>query len=1073
MVKMKPLTVYKASAGSGKTFTLAVEYIKLLIVNPMNYRHILAVTFTNKATEEMKMRILSQLYGIWKQLPDSQSYMKRIVDETGFSEAIVSQRAGTALHLLLHNYNYFRVETIDTFFQSVLRNLARELDLTANLRISLNDVQVEEQAVDQLIDSLSHSDVLLQWIMKYIMETISDDRSWNVIGQVKQFGRTIFRDYYKEHSSQLTERVNKKGFLDAYMKQLREIKASAEKRMKEIAEEFFSTLEAESLTAEDLSYGKTGVYAFFVKLSNSQFDESIIGKRVTDCLGEPAKWYAKKSRCPEAVHALADTTLIPLLHRALEEQPRQWRLYQSAELTLRHLNQLRLLDSIERRVRQMNEDANRFLLSDTQQLLHALVKDSDSPFIFEKIGTQLEHVMIDEFQDTSNVQWQNFKVLLQECMSHVDTQNLIVGDVKQSIYRWRSGDWRLLNAIDREFPHSNDNVDIKPLDTNYRSDRKIIDFNNAFFVEAARQAYLEQQENYPQGAEQLKKAYADVRQQAPENSKSHGFIGITLLPQKDYQEQVLAMLVEQVRELVDKGKSPADIAILVRANSHIPLIADYFAEQLPEIHIVSDEAFRLDSSIAVGMLVQALHLVSHPEDILAKATLAKLYQRVVLGNQKAESDLLIKGRPLDSLLPEGFLDSHDEMLRMPLYELAEKIYRIFHLERIDNQSAYICAFYDQLNQFALDNSTDIDDFIGEWESSIGSKTIQSTGLNGLRILSIHKSKGLEFDSVLIPFCDWRLEHDDILWCKPTEPPFDALPIVPVNYSGKRMMGTVYEHDYLDEYLQNTVDNLNLLYVAFTRAERNLYVIGRRNAKGTRSALIESVLPALRLDGSTFNGKDDAEAPLTFTYGSLTPTPSSTTAKKSDNVFLKPVTPLSLNIETFDIKTEFRQSNKSRDFIEGDNEQEAVSYVKAGSVLHEIFSTIRTTADISQALLRLQHDGILYDDEVTREKITSMLRKRLEDKRFREWFSDRWTLFNECSILSLDADGNMKERRPDRVMTDGHETHVVDFKFGSPKAEYHEQVREYMTLLSSMGMPNVKGWLWYVYNNKVEEVRGKM
>ena len=1066
----KPLTVYKASAGSGKTFTLAVEYIKLLIVNPMNYRHILAVTFTNKATEEMKMRILSQLYGIWIQLPDSQSYMKRIVDETGFSEAVVSQRAGTALHLLLHNYNYFRVETIDTFFQSVLRNLARELDLTANLLISLNDVQVEEQAVDQLIDSLSHSDVLLQWIMKYIIETISDDRSWNIIGQVKQFGRTIFRDYYKEHSSQLTERVNKKGFLEAYMQQLREIKGSAEKRMKAIAEEFFSTMESESLTAEDLSYGKTGVYAFFVKLSKSQFDESIIGKRVTDCLDYPDKWYAKKSRCPEVIHTLADTTLIPLLRRAVEEQPRQWRLYQSAELTLRHLNQLRLLDSIERRVRQMNEDANRFLLSDTQQLLHSLIQDSDSPFIFEKIGTQLKHIMIDEFQDTSNVQWQNFKVLLRECMSHVDSQNLIVGDVKQSIYRWRSGDWRLLNAIDHEFPHSNDTMDIKPLNTNYRSDRKIIDFNNAFFVEATQQTYLEQKENYHKGAEQLKKAYADVEQQASENSKSNGFIGITLLPQKDYQEQVLAMLVEQVRELVDKGKSPADIAILVRTNSLITLIADYFAEQLPEVPIVSDEAFRLDSSIAVKMLVQGLRLVSQPEDILAKATLAKLYQRIVLGNKEAESELLIKGRPLDSLLPDGFLDSHDELLRMPLYELAEKIYRLFKLERIDNQSAYVCAFYDQLNQFALDNSTDIDDFIAEWESSIGSKTIQSTGLNGLRILSIHKSKGLEFDSVLIPFCDWRLEHDDILWCNPTEAPFDALPIVPVNYSGKRMMGTIYEHDYLDEYLQNTVDNLNLLYVAFTRAECNLYVIGRRNAKGTRSALIENVLPALKLDGSTLSGKDDAEAPLTFTYGNLTPVTSLKATQKSDNVFLKPVTPLMLNIETFDIKTEFRQSNKSRDFIEGDDEQDTVSYVKAGSVLHDIFSTIRTTADISQALLRLQHDGILYDDEVTREKITSMLRKRLEDKRVREWFSDHWTLFNECSILSLDADGNMKERRPDRVMTDGHETHVVDFKFGSPKTIYHEQVREYMALLSSMGMPNVKGWLWYVYNNKVEEVK---
>ena len=195
---VKPLTVYKASAGSGKTFTLAVEYIKLLIKNPMSYRNILAVTFTNKATEEMKMRILSQLYGISHGLTDSDSYLQRLREETEMPDEIIRERAGQSLHLLLHNYNYFRVETIDSFFQSVLRNLARELDLTANLRVSLNDVQVEEQAVERLIDSLTHSDVMLQWLLNYIMEKINDDHSWNIIGQVKQFGKTIFSDNYKE-----------------------------------------------------------------------------------------------------------------------------------------------------------------------------------------------------------------------------------------------------------------------------------------------------------------------------------------------------------------------------------------------------------------------------------------------------------------------------------------------------------------------------------------------------------------------------------------------------------------------------------------------------------------------------------------------------------------------------------------------------------------------------------------------------------------------------------------------------------------------------------------------------------
>ena len=1070
---VKPLTVYKASAGSGKTFTLAVEYIKLLINNPQSYRNILAVTFTNKATEEMKMRILSQLYGIWKHLPDSRDYLDKIIDETSLSEDVVTQRAGIALNLLLHNYNYFRVETIDTFFQSVLRNLARELDLTANLRIGLNDIQVEEQAVDRLIDSLTHQDVMLQWIMKYIMENISDDRSWNIIGQVKQFGRTIFRDYYKEQSKELNKLIGEKGFLEAYAKQMREIRANAQQQMKGYAQQFFDILENESIGVQDLSYGKTGVYGFFLKLYNGQFDENIVGTRVTDCMTSPEKWYSKKNCSrPEMVHMLADSTLMPLLRQAVEDRPRQWKLFKSADLTLSHLNQLRLLDHIDQKVREMNSEANRFLLSDTQQLLHELIKDSDSPFIFEKIGTQLEHVMIDEFQDTSTVQWQNFKVLLQECMSHTDTENLIVGDVKQSIYRWRSGDWRLLNAIDTDFPHANEVMEIRPLKTNYRSERRIIDFNNAFFKEAAQQEYDSQRENYPQGAEQLRNAYSDVEQLIPDKRGNDGMVSVCLLPQRDYQATVLGMLTDTVSTLLDKGQKAQDIAILVRSNQYIPMVANYFAEHLPEVRIVSDEAFRLDTSVSVNILVQTLHLLTHPDDLLAKATVAKLYQRSVLGTSTAENELLIKSQPLDELLPETFVQHTQELLQLPLYELTERLYAIFELERLHEQSAYICAFYDQLNRFTQDNSTDIDAFIDEWKESICSKTIQSCETDGIRILSIHKSKGLEFDNVLIPFCDWRLEHSDILWCRPAESPFDALPLVPVDFSQKQMMGTVFEQAYLDEHLQNIVDNLNLLYVAFTRASKNLFVIGRRETKNTRSTLIESVLPKLELKGSTLEGKEDNNGPLTFVYGEMAnnkePLQNKEHKNASGNVFLQPVTHKPITLTSFDAKVEFRQSNKSHEFIEGDDEGQELSYIKIGSVLHNIFSTINTSADIDQALSQLQQDGVLYDNDVTREKVTNMLHKRLESNRVKDWFSDHWKLYNEYSIVFM-KDGKLMERRPDRVMTNGEETHVVDFKFGRPHEEYHEQVQEYMQLLRSMGLPNVKGWLWYVYSNKIEEV----
>ena len=1073
---VKPLTVYKASAGSGKTFTLAVEYIKLLINNPQSYRNILAVTFTNKATEEMKMRILSQLYGIWKHLPDSRDYLDKIIDETSLSEDVVTQRAGIALNLLLHNYNYFRVETIDTFFQSVLRNLARELDLTANLRIGLNDIQVEEQAVDRLIDSLTHQDIMLQWIMKYIMENISDDRSWNIIGQVKQFGRTIFRDYYKEQSKELNKLIGVKGFLEAYAKQMREIRANAQQQMKGYAQQFFDILENESIGVQDLSYGKTGVYGFFLKLYNGQFDENIVGTRVTDCMTSPEKWYSKKNCSrPEMVHMLADSTLMPLLRQAVEDRPRQWKLFKSADLTLSHLNQLRLLDHIDQKVREMNSEANRFLLSDTQQLLHELIKDSDSPFIFEKIGTQLEHVMIDEFQDTSTVQWQNFKVLLQECMSHTDTENLIVGDVKQSIYRWRSGDWRLLNAIDTDFPHANEVMEIRPLKTNYRSERRIIDFNNAFFKEAAQQEYDSQRENYPQGAEQLRNAYSDVEQLIPDKRGNDGMVSVCLLPQRDYQATVLGMLTDTVSTLLDKGQKAQDIAILVRSNQYIPMVANYFAEHLPEVRIVSDEAFRLDTSVSVNILVQTLHLLTHPDDLLAKATVAKLYQRSVLGTSTAENELLIKSQPLDELLPETFVQHTQELLQLPLYELTERLYAIFELERLHEQSAYICAFYDQLNRFTQDNSTDIDAFIDEWKETICSKTIQSCETDGIRILSIHKSKGLEFDNVLIPFCDWRLEHSDILWCRPAESPFDALPLVPVDFSQKQMMGTVFEQAYLDEHLQNIVDNLNLLYVAFTRASKNLFVIGRRETKNTRSTLIESVLPKLELKGSTLEGKEDNNGPLTFVYGEMAnnkePLQNKEHKNASGNVFLQPVTHKPITLTSFDAKVEFRQSNKSHEFIEGDDEGQELSYIKIGSVLHNIFSTINTSADINQALSQLQQDGVLYDNDVTREKVTNMLHKRLESNRVKDWFSDHWKLYNECSIVFM-KDGKLMERRPDRVMTNGEETHVVDFKFGRPHEEYHEQVQEYMQLLRSMGLPNVKGWLWYVYSNKIEEVEYK-
>ena len=1065
------LTVYKASAGSGKTFTLAKEYMTLVIDNPMSYRTILAVTFTNKATEEMKTRILSQLYGISHQLPTSADYLQQIHKALPhLSESQIIKNAGEALSLLLHNYNYFRVETIDTFFQSVLRNLARELDLTANLRIELNDAQVESQAVNELIESLQATDKLLFWIMDYIKENIADDKNWNVIGQIKSFGNHIFKDYYKDNSERLNECLERKDFFTTFTKKMKAMGKEALEHLQQIAETFFDSLEENGLTVKDFSNGSRGICGYFIKLRNKKFDDAdLVNTTLAKCLDQPESWVTKAAAKPGTpAYDLVCSELFQLLHYAEENRPKLVRIYKSTQLTIKHMNQLRLLSSIDKKVREMNDEANRFLLSDTQTLLHSLIKESDSPFIFEKIGTQLEHVMIDEFQDTSTIQWKNFKVLLEETMSREDAGNLIVGDVKQSIYRWRSGDWRLLNNIEDEFKETHHTLDIKNLDTNYRSNRNVIEFNNAFFTTAAEKEYETLAEDTSE-AIQLKNAYADVVQQVPTSKLPQGLVRITLLSSgKDDEselspdERMMEMILDNIKELTSQGIPTKKIAILVRNKKPIQKIADYLQNN-SNYQLVSDEAFRLDASQAVNILVTTLYSLTHPEDEIAKATINKFASKFLEKENMAQE--------LEA--------QREELLQKPLFDLTEHLFHLYHLSEIEQmkeQSAYICAFYDQMTSYLADNSSDINGFLEEWDDNIRNKSIHSDAIDGIRLITIHKSKGLEFDNVIVPFCDWKMEQSDAIWCTPTEEPYNELPLVPVDFSAKQMKNSIYESDYYHEHLQNMVDNLNLLYVAFTRAGKNLFILGKRCNTNNRSHIIEQSLPdvanKLQASGQPVSlegdGTKQKEADILFEFGELD-TQQKKKEEKNDNVFTASSENFNIEIAVDPTLPEFRQSNKSRDFIQGDEEEEQQKYyIKMGTVLHALFSTIQTKADIEKALSQLELDGILYDENVSKERIEKMLKKRLESDQVRDWFSDKWTVFNECSILSVE-DGKMVEHRPDRVIKNDHELKVIDFKFGKPKEEYHTQVRQYMELLSGMGYSNVKGYLWYVYPNKIEEV----
>jgi uvrD/REP helicase len=1109
------LTVYRASAGSGKTFTLAVEYISLLVKDPENYQHILAVTFTNKATQEMKMRILSQLYGIANSLQSSQQYFNKVKEKTNMPDAVIRNNARAALTLLIHRYNNFRILTIDAFFQQVLRNLAHELGQTANLRVDLNNEEITEKAVDQMIESLEKGQPVLQWISTYINNSIEDDNGWNIIGKIKTFGTNIFKDFYKAHEANLKEQLSNADDFKVYETTLRKRRNDIRKTFNSKAKSILNEIKNANLDIP--SNYRSGLYKYLTDSAIAPLTNKPLKAGVLKANESPQNWTS--SKCAKAdkqqIQTLAAEVLSAQLSELIAYNNDNWNEFQSIQLTLSHLSELRLLHAIADAVDNLTKDTNRFMLSNTQALLKELIADSDTPFIFERIGARLKHVMIDEFQDTSTIQWQNFQVLLANCMAQELSQNLIVGDIKQSVYRWRQGDWGILNNIEKSFAHQK--IRLETLDYNYRSEKRIIDFNNAFWEQCVANTAKEVAQDDAEKAEIVQKAYEDVAQKTHKTTEN-GFVKISLYPSKSMKEAVLEELIETIKELFNNGyggKNQSKIAILVRSKSNIQDIVNALLQSFGnEINIVSDEAFRLDASLSVNIIVSAMHLLTHPDDVLTRGKLVKLYNQEVLKKPLTDTDLLVsinesnnidtknidkKERrklateqqmaKLNSQLPPEYVANRELLLGLPIVDLVDKLFMLFGLDQLEGQSSYICTLYDTLNDFLKDHTADIDDFINEWENSLSSKTIQSDEIEGIRIMTIHKSKGLEFDNVIIPFCNWEMEKKGTLWCetKNKPAPYNKLPLLPIDFSRDKLIGTVFEDDYKEEHFQNIVDNLNLLYVAFTRASKNLFVFGLRQGKttldniakgtppGNRSYAIELALRQVseQLQGSSLSFPDDIGSEIHFEYGTLVPATHEKEHAVADNPFLIKPDKHIVSIATYPQAATFKQSNKSIEFVKGEDvdPSDRTRYIKIGNVLHQLFSTIYTTADIPARLNELEQQGIIYNDEITSAQLRTRIEDAITNPQVQEWFSKRWQLYNECTILEYNKDTNeVEEHRPDRVMTDGKEFVVVDFKFGKEREEYKKQVQQYMEILIRMGHKKVSGYLWYVVKNNVVEVK---
>ena len=1061
------LTVYKASAGSGKTFRLAVQYITMLVKEPEDYRHILAVTFTNKATAEMKQRILSQLYGIGHSLKNSESYYQEVKKAVTFNEQTIRHNALLALDMILQDYGGFRVETIDSFFQSVLRGLARELNIGGNLTLELDTDAAIEEAVDAFLASVEPDSPDKRNIMMFVENNIENDKSWSIDKTIKNFSKELFSEIFMENGQELRRILTENpDAVTDYKQNLITARDSILPPMleeiKSAGHQIESALSSAGFGLDILSSNPAGEVR---KVISGAILDKDLGATFIKCIDQPDSFFRAdtKRKYPFLVN-LAQEQFSPLFARVRDLHAEYTYRSNSYEAALKYMHELSLLLSIRKEIDSQSQEQGRFILADTPQLLHSM-EEGDTSFVYEKTGSFTRHVMIDEFQDTSDLQWRNLYLLLLECLSS-NQDCLVVGDVKQSIYRWRNSDWNILNTgIERELAIFK--PEIESMDTNYRSRQQIIDFNNALFplaVNILAQHYTEVTGlEYPD----LKQAYSSVWQKTT-HSDGSGYVYAEVINEKLEKKQLVdaicTKIADQLDKLTEAGVLQTDIAILCRKKDRIADIAAWFAQNRPEYNMISGEAFQLDSSVAVRILVNALRWLADDTDRIALAQLAWEYSCAV--NQTDLSFDRVYAQGLEDSLPKAFIDQAGSLRHLPLYELTEKLYTILNLDRIQGQSQYVMAFQDTVCQWLSRNPGDLAEFIVEWDERLYKTPIPAPDINGIRLLTIHKSKGLEFHTVIVPFCDWPVIdaggfHENRLWIKPQENPFDEMPFIPIGFNNS-LANSVFEEYYKHEAGLQTVDNLNLLYVALTRAESNLIILCNHPYSGY------TVFDVLQfcLGNEPFQSEINDDG-IIYETGQICPHSEKAHTENQNPFDTKPAVQ-ELSLETYPINARFRQSGESTRFVHSsdDPDDHQEEYIQTGKLMHSLFATIRTEADIDPQVDQMLADGLIGSNKEA-DKLKQQIRSHIESTPgAKEWFSGKYALFNEASIIFRDG-GVLQTRRPDRVMItpDGHAI-VVDFKFGREREEHLHQVREYMDLLRRMGYPQVEGHIWYVYTNKI-------
>lgn len=1084
-----PLVICKASAGSGKTHKLTGEYLKLIFKQGVSFRNILAVTFTNKATAEMRSRILQAIHDIAQ--GNKSDYEEELCRLYKYSKSTLQDKAKKLLKSILNQYSYFRISTIDSFFQHIIKSFTYEMGLNSGFTVELDSKSVVEDAVARLMEDYGSDSDEQSWIMDGIDENIENGKRWNVQESISEFANLAFDVISLENNDKETEADHLKKIAD-YKKVMNGIIAGFKKKLNELGGKAVGQMQKFGLTNEDFYYKGIGAGAFFEKCADfGKNDDKIPGINiyVQKGIDEGAEGLSKDRDSQQKIAAAGLHDILLQLSEVVKGE--EIRDYRTAKIILENINRYALVERVAQRQKQICDDQNLFLLRSAMPFLHDMIGDSDAPFIYEKAGCQLNHFMIDEFQDTSELNWENFLPLIRNAESE-GNMSLIVGDVKQAIYRWRGGNWNLLDKTVQEqfrLPDSN----IQNLEYNYRSCENVIKFNNWFFdtVLAEYGRYVDSGIIAGEFTDSMKESfvrtYGQASQLVPEHKKgSGGFVSVDLIDKEDfensdhYHELAGQWVIKQIGQLSELGYQPGDIAVLVRWNSEGKNIVHYLEAAQAEsdtpdrYRFMSNETIVLGNNQAIRLLMAAIEFLVAPETTHARAKLVWLYfaykEGLAAAAEKVPSiDFESGDQSVWELLPKAFADLKESYKQLDLVQLSNRLIKIFFglAHQISpSDMPFINEFEDLVQGFNERNGSNLQLFISEWSEHGCNRTISmNDDQNAIRIMTIHKAKGLQFKAVLLPYSCYPAEEtkgtrEVIKWFKTDIKPFSDIPIIPVKKT-IALAETIFREQYFNDLFMNDIDNLNLLYVAFTRAVNDMRILTKnvfseKKDKG-KTPLVENLL-AWIFDEERY--KDSAATcGIRFDRDNNQITIGKPEKYKLEWIKTEPAA-----------KTDFKPDGNgasimircdSKDFYAGDD-FDIQKHINQGRLYHSIFENIKYSADVEHAVQTVIAEGLIAEAErADYERKIARLVSRQAD-----WFSPKWKVRNEQSIMLANGD----TKRPDRIMESDTEMVVIDYKFtSSHNPQYNSQVRTYVEALRQLTTKHVSGYLWYVWPNEAVEV----